>query len=309
MPSPSTMRQMSTSVWGMLLLLSLLWGGSFLFIGVAVKEVPVFSIVACRVALAALALHLVLRLSGTPMPTSRPALLAFLWMSVLNNIIPFNLIAFGQGRIESGLASILNATTPIFTMLIAHVMTEDEKIGPRKAVGVALGLLGVAVLFWGRDLFTNAAILGQIACIAAAISYGFAGVHGRQFARLGLAPVSVAAGQLTISAIVMVPLAALVDRPWTLPAPSSTAIGALVLLALASTAGAYTLFFRILARAGATSVSLVTLLIPCSAILFGVSLLGERLDARELAGFAIIGLGLLVIDGRLGRPFSRGRRA
>lgn len=292
----------------MMLLLSLAWGGSFLFNGIAVRELPVFTIVAVRVTLAAIALHLVLRAAGLGFPREGGALRAFLAMSVLNNLIPFNLIVFGQGLIDSGLASILNATTPIFTMVIAHVLTGDEKIGPRKALGILLGFAGVVVLFSGRDLLAGAVMLGQLACIGATISYGFAGIYGRRFARMGITPMVAATGQLTLSALLMVPLALAVDMPQRLSMPSPAALGALAALALVSTAGGYTLFFRLLARAGATNASLVTLLIPCSAILFGIAFLGERLDPREIAGFAVIALGLLVIDGRL-VPALAGRRS
>jgi drug/metabolite transporter (DMT)-like permease len=299
------MRAMTGAEWGMLTLLSVFWGGSFLFVGVAVREVPVFSIVAFRVTLAALALLMVIRIMGVPFPRSMPALLAFLGMSLLNNVIPFNLIVFGQSRIDSGLASILNATTPLFTIIFAHFLTSDEKLGPRKALGVLLGFLGVVTLFSGRDLVNNAALVGQIACIGASISYGFSGIFGRRFARLGLQPIVIAGGQLTMSALVMVPLALAVDHPFSRPLPSLHAMLALVVLGLVSTAGAYILFFRILTRAGATNISLVTLLVPCSAILFGTLFLGEALGPREIAGFATIAIGLLVIDGRLLRLFGR----
>lgn len=297
-PSAPDIRSMSGAEWVMLGLLSLLWGGSFLFGGIAVKEVPVFSIVAFRVALASIALLGVIRVMGLAMPRSRATLLAFLGMSILNNIIPFNLIIFGQTRIDSGLASILNATTPIFTILLAHLLTQDEKMGLRKGVGVLLGFLGVVILFSGRDLFGSGAILGQLAGLGAALSYGFAGIFGKRFARLGLSPILIAAGQLTVSALIMVPLALMVDRPFSHGLPSRQALLAMTALALISTAGAYILFFRVLTRAGATNVSLVTLLVPCSAILLGAVVLNEALGLREIGGFAIIASGLLVIDGR-----------
>jgi drug/metabolite transporter (DMT)-like permease len=307
-PAPPAARSMTGAEWGMLILLSILWGGSFLFVGVAVKEVPVFSVVAVRVTLAAIALLVVTRAMGIALPCSRAAILAFFGMSLLNNIIPFNLIVFGQSKIDSGLASILNATTPIFTIVFAHFLTSDEKMGPRKAIGAVLGFLGVAALFSGRDLMDGASFLAQLACIGASVSYAFSGIFGRRFARLGLEPIVIATGQLTASALVMVPLSMIVDAPFSRPMPSLAALASLSVLALASTAGAYILFFRILNRAGATNISLVTLLVPCSAILFGVTLLGESLGPREVIGFAIIALGLLVIDGRMLRhlPFGRG---
>ena len=308
MPRPPAARSMTGAEWGMLILLSVLWGGSFLFVGIAIREVPVFSVVAFRVSVAALALLIVVRAMGIAAPRSGAAVLAFFGMSLLNNIIPFNLIVFGQSRIDSGLASILNATTPIFTILFAHFLTSDEKMGLRKGVGAALGFLGVAALFSGRDLMAGGSFLAQLACVGASVSYAFSGIFGRRFARLGLEPLVIATGQLTASALVMVPLALIVDAPFSRPMPSLPALGALTVLALASTAGAYILFFRILNRAGATNISLVTLLVPCSAILFGVTILGESLGAREAAGFAIIALGLIVIDGRALRALRLGRR-
>lgn len=309
LPQNAPARAMTGAEWGMLALLSLLWGGSFLFVGVAIREVPVLTLVAVRVGLAALALHLVLRVLGMAFPLGRAALLAFAGMGILNNVIPFSLISFGQSRIDSGLASILNATTPIFTILLAHLLTPDEKLTRRKLAGVGLGFVGVVILFSGRELFDRGGIFGQFACIGAAISYGFAGIFGRRFARLGLQPLVIAAGQLTMSSLIMVPAALLVDQPFARPMPGMATVAALVILALASTAGAYILFFRILTRAGATNISLVTLLVPCSAILFGTLILGEAIGPRGLAGFAVIALGLLVIDGRMLRLLGGARPA
>jgi drug/metabolite transporter (DMT)-like permease len=301
--APTRSRVMTRAEWGMMLLLSLLWGGSFLFVGIAVRDVPVVSIVAFRVALAALVLHLVLRLTGRAFPLTRESIVAFAGMGILNSALPFCLIAFGQTRIESGLASILNALTPIFTMILAHLLTRDEKIGGLKAIGVVLGFAGVVILFSGRDLAIHGAITGQIACMLAALSYGFSNIFGRRFSRLKMDPIVMATGQLTASATLMVPLALIVDAPFSRPLPGGQALLALLALALASTAGAYILFFRILSRAGATNASLVTLLIPCSAILLGSVVLGEAPGLREFAGFLTLAFGLLVIDGRLIRLF------
>ena len=302
-PAPTQSRVMTRAEWGMMLLLSLLWGGSFLFVGIAVRDVPVISIVAFRVLLAALVLHLALRAMGKEFPLTRECIIAFVGMGILNSALPFCLIVFGQTRINSGLASIINAMTPIFTMILAHIFTRDEKIGGLKAIGVLLGFAGVVILFSGRDLVGNAAIVGQIACMLAALSYGFSNIFGRRFSRLKMDPIVMATGQMTASAAIMVPLSLIVDAPFSRALPGGPSILALVALALASTAGAYVLFFRILSRAGATNASLVTLLIPCSAILFGSVVLGEALGFREIGGFLTIALGLLVIDGRLIRLF------
>jgi drug/metabolite transporter (DMT)-like permease len=286
--------------WGLLILLSVLWGGSFFFVGVAVVELPTFTIVALRVGLAALALLLIARISGLAMPAEPRAWRAFLGMGVLNNAVPFCLIVWGQAHIASGLASILNATTPLFTVLVAHLLTADERLTAARAAGVATGFAGVVMMI-GPDALRGfgSDVLAQFACLAAALSYAFAGVYGRRFRRMGVAPLQTATGQLTASSLLLAPAALLVDRPWTLPMPGAATWAAMIALAIVSTAVAYILYFRILERSGATNVLLVTFLVPVSAILLGALVLGERLDLRHFAGMALIGLGLAAIDGRV----------
>jgi drug/metabolite transporter (DMT)-like permease len=303
-------RGMGVREWAMLATLSLLWGGSFFFAGVAVRDLPAFTIVAARVGIAAAALLLALRAAGLRMPTDGPTWRAFLGMGLLNNAIPFALIVWGQHHIASGLAAILNATTPLFTVLVAHVLTADEKLTAAKLAGVLGGLAGVVALLGpGLLLGLGAGFWAQAAVLAAALSYAFAGVFGRRFRRLGVAPSVAAAGQVTAAAAIMLPLALVVDRPWTLPAPGTATIAALLGLGLLSTALAYLLYFRILAAAGATNLLLVTFLIPVSAILLGVLVLGERLEATHLAGMALIGAGLAAIDGRAPRALASWRRS
>lgn len=293
-------KTMQAPDWAMLVTLSVLWGGSFLFIGVAVKELPPLTIVAVRLGLAAIALQAVLRFMGVPFPHSRAAWRAFFGMGILNNVIPMALIVWGQTHIASGLASILNATTPLFTVVVAHFLTADERLTRQKLGGVLVGFAGVAVMI-GASAFraATADIPAQLAVLAAALSYALSGVYGRRFKTMGIAPLATAAGQVTASSAILLPVALLVDHPWGLPAPSLATMLSLAGLALVSTALAYILFFRLLARAGATNVGLVTFLIPVSAILFGVMLLGERLEPRHMAGMALIGAGLVLIDGRV----------
>lgn len=298
---------MGGAEWAMLLALSVLWGGSFFFIGVAVRELPTLTIVALRVGLAAVALWAFVLLAGRRVPRGHAAWVAFLGMGLLNNAVPFTLIVWGQHGIASGLASILNATTPLFTIVVAGLLLPDEPPSARKLAGVAVGLLGVALMI-GLDAFAGlgAHVLAQLAVLGGALSYAFAGVYGRRFRRLGVDPVVTAAGQVTASTVVLAPLALLVEHPWALPAPSAATWGAIGGLALLSTAVAYILFFTILERAGATSLSLVTFLIPVSAILLGAAVLGERLGWAHALGMLLIGLGLAAIDGRmLGRWRSR----
>lgn len=293
-------KAMTPREWGLLLILSILWGGSFFFNGVAVKELPTFTVVTSRVGLAALILYVVLKFSGSKMPTSKPIWLAFIGMGVLNNVIPFSLIVWGQTHIASGVASILNATTPLFTVLVAHVLTNDEKMTKGRWFGVLIGLAGVGVMIGVEALQTlGVNILAELAILIAAISYAFAGVFGRRFKTMGVSPLATATGQVTASTVIMMPIALYIDQPWDLPMPSINALAAIIGLAALSTALAYILYFRILATAGATNLLLVTFLIPVSAILLGVFVLNEVLLAKHVMGMALIGIGLAAIDGRL----------
>ena len=288
--------------WAMLLALAVLWGGSFFFNAVAVRELPSFTLVWLRVAIAAATLLGVLRLLGQRMPTEGRVWAAFFGMGLLNNVVPFVLIVWGQHHIASGLASILNATTPLFTVLAAHLLTPDERLTPLKAAGVAVGFAG-AVVMVGLDALggLGTGVTAQLACLAGALSYAFAGIFGRRFRRMGVPPMATAAGQVCASTVLLLPLMLLVDRPWTLAMPHAATWAAVLGVGLLSTALAYVLYFRILAAAGATNLLLVTFLIPVSAILLGALVLGETLLARHFGGMALIGAGLACIDGRLPR--------
>lgn len=304
--SPNVSRAMNARDWGLLLTLSLLWGGSFFFVGVAVHELPPLTIVALRVGLAAPVLWLAIRALGVPVPRDPKIWAAFLVMGVLNNVIPFSLIVWGQTQIASGLALILNATTPLFTVVVAGVLLTDERLSARKVGGVVVGFVGVVVLMGGDalGLAGGTPVLAQLAILGASLSYAFAGTFGRRFARLGVAPMVTAAGQVTGSSLVLVPLALVVDQPWTLPMPSAAVVASVVALAVVSTALAYGLYFRILGTAGATNLLLVTFLIPVTANLLGILVLGETLGVEHVLGMALIGLGLAVMDGRPGRWLS-----
>nr|WP_206453560.1 DMT family transporter [Aurantimonas marina] len=291
---------MTLGEWGMLLTLSVLWGGSFFFTEVAVKELPPFTIVVTRVGLASVILFAALRLLGVKMPREPRVWAAFLVMGFINNAVPFSLFVWGQTQIAAGLAAILNATTPLFTVLVAHVLTDDEKLTGKRLAGVVAGLGGVAVMIGPAALEgLGAAVLAQLACLAAALSYAVAGIFGRRFKRMGVAPLATATGQVTASTLLLIPLALVVDRPWTLSMPGLPTIGGILGVAALSTALAYVIYFRILATAGATNLLLVTFLIPGSAIVLGALVLGERLDSRHFLGMGLIGLGLVAIDGRL----------
>jgi drug/metabolite transporter (DMT)-like permease len=294
--------------WALLIILSILWGGSFFFSKVALSELPPFTVVLARVSIAAIALFIYLRVTRQAIPTATSTWAAFLGMGLLNNLIPFSLLFWGQTQMASGLASILNATTPIFSIVVAHFLTTDERMTPNKIAGIVLGLMGVALLMAGNAVSSQEVpFLALLACLAAALSYGFAGVFGRRFRRMGIAPTTSAFGQTTATTIMTIPIVLLVDAPWHLVLPSGLTIAALIGLGLLSTALGYIVFFHILAVGGAINSSLVTLLIPVSAILFGGLFLGEMLAFNHFAGMALISVGLLSIDGRLFRLLRSAR--
>jgi drug/metabolite transporter (DMT)-like permease len=290
--------RISPTDWLWIVVLSILWGGSFIFIEVALAGFAPLTLVTLRVGLAALVLAAGLVLTRRLPAASWRLAGMFLVLGLVNNALPFTLFAWGQTHIGAGLASIFNATTPLFTILIAHFATRDEKITVLRLAAVLIGFVGVVVLLGGdMDGGTNLVWAG-LACLGASISYAVAGVYGRTVAAR-VTPAQASMGQLAASFILMAPLALVVERPWTMPAPALSAVAALVGLALASTALAYIIFFHVLERAGATNVLLVTFLQPVSAVAMGVVLLDEMLSATEAAGMVLILVGLLVADGRL----------
>ena len=295
MHAPATM--IDKRSWLLLLLLSVLWGGSYFFVGEALHELPPLTIVMARIVLGAVLLLPLLKPLGGALPTSLAGWFPFLVMGLLNNVIPFSLIVAGQTYIASGLASVLNATTPLFTVLVMAGFGE-EKLIARRIVGVVIGLIGVVVLRGPGLGSTPGQTIGILLCLGGALSYGFSGLWGRRKLN-GVPPITSATCQLICSSVIMMIIAGAFERPWQLPMPSIATWLALIGLATLATALAYIVFFDILARSGATNVMLVTLLVPVTAILLGTLVLGEPLTLSEIAGALIIAASLLVIDGRL----------
>jgi drug/metabolite transporter (DMT)-like permease len=290
---------MTVRQWSLLSLLAILWGISFFFSKVALAELPPWTLVLGRFGIAAMALLLAARLGGHRLPASPRVWAGFFVLGALNGFIPFGLIAWGQVQLTSGLASILNATTPLFTALVAATAWGDERLTPSRLAGVLVGFAGVCVLLGPGALgHLGAHTLAELAILGAAVSYAFAGTYGRRFR--ALPPVVPVAGMMTTAALMALPIALVMDRPWTLSVGART-WGALLGLALLSTALGFVLYFRLLATAGATNVMLVTLLMPVIAVLLGAAVLGEAVTGLALAGMALILAGLLVIDGRVVR--------
>lgn len=296
---------MGLTEWGLLLFLSLLWGGSFFFISVAVTGLPPFTIMLLRVGIAALVLWPVLLMARQGLPKGAAVWGSLFVMGIFNNVIPQTLIVWGEQHISGGLAAILNATTPLFGVIVAHVATVDEKITPLKLAGLALGFGGVAIMM-GPDAVggMGAHLWAQLGILLASLCYGLSGVYGRRFKRMGVSPLATATGQLTASTLMLLPLAVLLEQPLSLPMPSHAVIWSVVALAVVSTALAYVIFFRILAVAGATNLLLVTFLIPVSAIFLGWLFMNEQLEWRHFMGMAGIAAGLAAIDGRLFRRMA-----
>jgi drug/metabolite transporter (DMT)-like permease len=293
-PQPETIDRQS---WLLLLTLSVLWGCSFFFVGLALRELPPLTVVLARVVLAAALIYPVFKWQGGSLPTTLRGWLPFSIMGILNNIVPFSLIFTGQLYISSGLASVLNATTPLFAVIVTASFGEERLI-LRRIIGVLIGLVGVYVLRDPDHIQSSEQIIGILFCLGAALSYGLASLWGRRNFN-NVPPLTTSTCQLISSSLIMAVIAGLVEQPWHLPMPSPTTWAALTGLAALSTALGYIVFFTILKRVGPSNVQVVTLLMPVPAILLGVLVLGEPLAMRDIAGAVVIAASLLVIDGRV----------
>ena len=298
---------MGSREWGVLLFLAIIWGGSFFFIKVAVTHVAPLTFVWLRVAFAAAALLVFMKLRGERGLVIRALLGPMLILAALNNVLPFVLFAWANTQIASGLTSILNATTPLWGVLLAHLYTDDERLSRNRLAGVLLGIGGVALMMGPALLGSfGTGLLAQLACLVGAFCYAVAGVYARRFKAMNISPLTVTTGQLTMSALVLLPLALIVDQPWHAPLPPLGAWASILALALVCTAFAYVLYFRLIETSGASNALLVPIMVPPTAILLGGLFLGETLHLRDFGGLALIALGLAAIDGRI-FSLARGR--
>lgn len=288
--------------WGFLITLSVLWGGSYFFVEIALRDLPVFTIVFARLFLGGLALLAVMALAGNTTFRDRRILIACFIMGLFNNAIPFVLLVWGQAHLDSGVAALLVATTPLFTIVLAHFLTTDERMTLPRLLGIGFGILGVVMII-GVDFSGSGkvSLLASLSCLVASLSYGIAGIFGRRLLTAGIPLLSAATGQVLTASLLLLPLVLFIDQPWKLPLPRTSSWAALLAVGLFSTALAYFLYFRILSTAGATNLLLVTLLVPVSALLLGIGILGEHLLPNQFAGMFLIGSGLIIIDGRLWR--------
>jgi drug/metabolite transporter (DMT)-like permease len=302
-PLIKTELRMDERDWSRLVFLSVLWGGTFFFTGVALKELPPLTLVCIRLSLATLILLPVLRINRIPFPKGIAGWWPFAVMALINNVIPFSLIVMGQTYIPGGTAAVVNATTPVFTVLVAAAFGEERLI-LRRVAGVLLGLCGVVILKGFEFDLASKQTIGVALCLGATTCFGFSALWARR-KLAGAPPIGAATFQLASGALMMLVLASSFDRPWQLQMPGMVTWLAVLGLAALSTALAFILFFQIIERSGASNVMLVTLLVPVSAILLGYFFLGERIDAREIVGAFVIASALLVMDGRVFRLFGR----
>lgn len=289
--------------WALLVLLATLWGTTFFWAEIALREVPPFTIVLVRVTIAAAILTALALARGFALPRTLRGWLPFLILSTLNGWLPFSLIFWAQTQLPSSVTAIYNSSVPLFVIVLAHVLTPDEKLTANRLMGVVVGMGGVAILF-GPELRSgwDSTLLAQCGLLLANMAYALAAIFAKRFK--GAAPLQTASCQMICATLCILPVALIYDRPWTMPVPSPAAIVALLALAVLATAVAYIIYFRILATAGAVNLMLVTLLIPVVAIVLGVALLGEALASRHVAGMAIIALALLFVDGRVVRGLA-----
>jgi drug/metabolite transporter (DMT)-like permease len=292
--------------WLLIGILSILWGGAFFLIEVGLRSYPPITLVFMRLALAVPPMWLAMRLMGERLPTEPRIWGLLAIVGALNCALPFILFFWGQQYLDSGYASILNATTPLWGVITAHFLTSDEKATPARIIGVLIGMAGIVVMVGPeamKGLSNN--LLAQLACIVSTIFYSFAAIYGRRLSQTELTPMAVATGQTMMAALMMVPIVAVMDQPWAMATPRLDSTLAGITLALFSTALAYTLYFRLIDRSGASNAQLVAFLMPILAVILGIAFLGESLSGGQIAGAGLIAVGLVILDGRLVARFQK----
>jgi drug/metabolite transporter (DMT)-like permease len=286
--------------WGLIVTLAILWGSGFTLIEIGLRSVPPNTLVFARMALAIPPLLLLLRIRGETLPGDFKSWEMLTVVGLLNVVVPFILFYWGMTQISTGLASILNATTPLWGVVAAHFLTRDEKATPARVIGVLFGVAGIAVMI-GVDALKgmSSGILAQIACLIATLCYALGSIYGRRFGQSGMTPLSIATGQVITSAIILLPIALFTDAPLSLPMPGMAFWLSTIAMAVFSTSLAYFLFFKLVESAGASNSLLVTFLIPIVAVVLGAAFLGERFSVNQGAGVMLIAVGLVLLDGRV----------
>ncbi len=290
--------------WGAFLLLGTIWGSSFLWIKIAVADVSPATLAAFRLLFGLVGLLTVARLTGQRFTTLRTHWLAFLFMGVFNAALPFILINWAETRIDSALAAILNATTPLFAIVIAHFWLSDEKITPTRLAGLIIGFVGVVVLV-SRDFAPqgmHGTLWGQLAMLVASISYAVSATFSHRHLR-GHPPLVQATMVVLVADAITWTVALATDRPFGPPSSAITWV-ALAWLGLLGSCVAYLLYFYLINTVGATRSSLVTYIFPVIGLLLGIIFLDEAANWQLIAGSALVVGGIVVVN----RP-AAGQRA
>jgi drug/metabolite transporter (DMT)-like permease len=292
--------------WGLIAILSVLWGGAFFLIELGLRSYSPNTLVFMRLALAVPPMWVTMRFTGDRLPRDLKSWSLLMVVGALNCALPFILFFWGQQYLDSGYASILNATTPLWGVVVAHFMTSDEKATSARIGGVLVGMAGIIVMV-GPDVIKGVShnLLAQIACLVSTLFYSFAAIYGRRLGQTKMTPMVVATGQTMMAAVFMLPIILLYDQPWMMAMPRLDATLAGITLALLSTALAYILYFRLIDRAGASNAQLVAFIMPVLAIILGVAFLGESLNGGQVAGAILIAAGLVILDGRLIARFQK----
>jgi drug/metabolite transporter (DMT)-like permease len=285
--------------WTLIAILSVLWGGSFILIELGLRSFPPMTLVFLRLALAVPPMWIAMRFMGQHLPSSPRIWAALTIVGAINCAFPFMLFFWGQQYLDSGYASILNATTPLWGVFAAHFLTKDEKATPMRILGVLVGLAGILVMVGPqamRGLSHN--LLAQIACLGSTVFYSFAAIYSRRLSRQKLTPMAIATGQTLTGALIMIPFMLLIDQPWTLAMPSLASTLATVALAVFATGLAYGFYFQLIDRAGAANAMLVAFVIPILAVILGIAFLNEALSGGQVIGAGLIAFSLIILDGR-----------
>jgi drug/metabolite transporter (DMT)-like permease len=280
----------SRTDWVLFGVLGLLWGSSFLFIKVGVETLPPFTLVTLRLVFAAMFLTAVVALTREPLPTSLATYRHLAVLGLLSICVPFSLIAWGEQRIDSGLAAILNSTVPLFAIVISGLALHDEPVTANRVGGLLVGLAGVATVMSRSFGSAGSSTEGELAVVIAAGSYALGAVYARRYLR-GVRPVVTALGQIVLALLVTGPLALIAEQPLEVGLRPD-ALVAVVWLGVLGLGVAYLIYYRLIAHWGATRASLVTYVLPIVGVTLGAAFLGESVDLRIIAGTAIVIIGV-----------------
>ena len=287
-----------------LAILGVIWGTSFLFIKICVGSIPLFTFVAGRMLMGGCVLYAVLLLQGDNMPRLGQAWIPFAFIGFFNALLPYGLIAWGEQYISSGLAAILNATTPIFTVIIAHYFISDERFTVGRITGILLGFLGVVVIVWPElQRGMSFDVWGQLAVVGGSLGYAIAIVYARKHLQ-GVPAIKTSIGMLASGFVMTIPLVLLLEDPLAIQ-PTRAAWLSWVALGVFGTAVAYLLYYWLVRHAGATYTSLVTFLLPPMGVFWGAVILGETIGWIQAVGSLVILFSIMLVNGYLDKPWRR----